>query len=96
MKTKIRDKIAMILVAVSLGLCVFPNLAISYYFKDTLKLDLPQMSFYNSLLDSIWVFKPVFGFIVDSYPICRSHRRAYLIIFSVVGSISWLMLGCWV
>ena len=91
-----RDKIAMILVALSLGLAVFPNLAMSYYFKDTLHLNLPQMSFYNSLLNFIWVLKPLFGFIADSYPICGSHRRAYLILFSIVGSMSWLLLGCWV
>ena len=86
----------MVLVAVSLGFAVFPNLAMSYYFKDTLKLDLPQMSFYNSLLNFIWVLKPVFGFIADSYPICGSHRRAYLLIFSIMGSIGWLLLGYWV
>lgn len=38
--TVCRDKAAMALVALSLGLAVFPNLAMSYYFKDTLKLDL--------------------------------------------------------
>jgi len=87
---------AMILVALSLGLAVFPNLAMSYYFKDTLHLDLAQMSFYNSLLNFIWVFKPLFGFIADSYPICGSHRKAYLLLFSILGSFSWLLLGYWV
>lgn len=54
------------------------------------------MSFYNSILNFIWVLKPLFGFIADSYAICGSHRRAYLIIFSLVGSLSWLLLGFWV
>ena len=86
----------MILVALSLGFQEFPNLAISYFFKDDLHLDLTQMSFYNSLLNFIWVLKPVFGFIVDSYPIFGSHRRSYLIIFSLLGSTGWLMFGLWV
>ena len=86
----------MILVALSLGFQEFPNLAISYFFKDDLHLDLTQMSFYNSLLNFIWVLKPVFGFIVDSYPIFGSHRRSYLIIFSLLGSAGWLMFGLWV
>jgi hypothetical protein len=54
------------------------------------------MSFYNSLLNFIWVLKPVFGFITDSFPILGSHRRSYLIIFSVVGSIGWYLLATWV
>ena len=86
----------MVLVALSLGFAVFPNLAMSYYFKDTLKLNLAQMSFYNSILNFIWVLKPVFGFIADSYAICGSHRRAYLFIFSGLGSFGWLWLGYWV
>ena len=86
----------MVLVALSLGFAVFPNLAMSYYFKDTLKLNLAEMSFCNSILNFIWVLKPVFGFIADSYPICKSHRRAYLLLFSIIGSLSWLLLGYWV
>jgi len=91
-----RDKTAMVLVALSLGFAVFPNLAMSYYFKDTLNLNLAEMSFINSILNFIWVLKPVFGFIADSYPICGSHRKAYLVIFSMIGSMSWLLLGYWV
>lgn len=51
------------------------------------------MSFYNSILNFIWVLKPVFGFITDSFPICGSHRRSYLIIFSVLGSLGWFLLA---
>ena len=86
----------MIIIAISLGLQTFPNLAMSYFFKDTLHLDLAQMSFYNSILNFIWVLKPVFGFIADSYPICGSHKRAYLVLFSIVGSMSWILLALWV
>jgi hypothetical protein len=88
--------VAMALVAVSLGLATFPNLAMSYFFKDTLELDLAEMQFYNSILNFIWVLKPVFGFIADSYPIFGSHRKAYLIIFSAVGCLNWLLLATWV
>ena len=84
------------MVALSLGFAVFPNLAMSYYFKDTLGLNLAEMSFYNSFLNFIWVLKPVFGFIADSYGICGSHRRAYLVLFSLIGSLGWLLLGFWV
>ena len=54
------------------------------------------MSLFNSIINFIWVLKPIFGFICDSYPIFGSHRRAYLIIFSLVAIISWILLGTWV
>ena len=68
----------------------------TYFFKEDLHLDLAQMSFYNSLLNFIWVLKPLFGFITESYPICGSSRRPYLILFSIIGSGGWLMFGVWV
>jgi len=91
-----RNRVAINVIALSLGFAVFPSLAMSYFFKDTLKLDLAQMTFYNSILNFIWVMKPLFGFITDSYPICGSYKKSYLIIFSVVGSVSWILLGTWV
>lgn len=71
-------------------------MAIMYFFKDDLNLNIAQMSFYNSLLNFIWVLKPVFGFITDSFPICGSHRRSYLILFSLFGSLGWFLLATWV
>lgn len=82
--------------SLSLGFAVFPNMAMMYFFKDDLHLNIAQMSFYNSLLNFIWVLKPVFGFITDSFPICGSHRRNYLIIFSLMGSLGWFLLAVWV
>ena len=44
----------------------------------------------------MWILKPVFGFICDSYPIFGSRRRAYLILFSLTGALGWVLLGTWV
>ena len=66
------------------------------FFKDDLHLDIAEMSFYNSLLNFIWVLKPVFGFVTDSYPIYGKTRRPYLILFSSLGSCGWLLFGIWV
>jgi len=68
-------------------------MAMTFFFKDSLNLNIAQMSFYNSILNFIWVLKPLFGFITDSFPICGSHRRSYLIIFSVLGSMGWFLLA---
>lgn len=75
---------------------MFPNLAMYYFFKDDLKLNLAQVIFYNSILNFIWVLKPIFGFICDSYSICGSHRRSYLVLFSVVNMAGWILMALWV
>jgi len=54
------------------------------------------MALYNSILNFIWVLKPLFGFISDSYPILGSYRTSYMIIFSLVNIAGWLMMGLWV
>ena len=67
-----------------------------FFFKDVLLLNPAELQFYNSILNFIWILKPIFGFIVDSYSLCGSHRRSYLILFSVTGAIGWLVLGLFV
>ena len=91
-----KNRVTIVLVAWTIGLQVFPNLAMYYFFKDTLKLNLAQLIFYNSILNFIWVLKPVFGFICDSYSLCGSHRKSYLVLFSVVNSVGWVLMALWV
>ena len=79
-----------------MGFQTFPNLAMAYFFKDTLGLSVAQMAFYNSILNFIWVLKPLFGFITDSYPICGSYRTFYMTFFSVVNSSGWVLMALWV
>lgn len=54
------------------------------------------MIFYNSILNFIWVLKPIFGFICDSYSLVGSHRNSYLVLFSLVNSIGWILMAFWV
>lgn len=51
------------------------------------------MIFYNSILNFIWVLKPVFGFICDSYQFCGSHRKSYLVAASLINTIGWVVMG---
>ena len=84
------------IIALSLGFSSFPTLSINYFFKDILKLNPTELSLFNSVINFVWILKPIFGFICDSYPICGSRRRSYLIIFSFVGALGWILLGTWV
>jgi MFS family permease len=64
-----------------------------YFFKDTLKLNLAQLIFYNSILNFIWVLKPLFGFTCDSYKLFGSHRKSYLILASLVNMVGWVLMA---
>lgn len=57
------------LIAIELGLQVIPNLAMRYFFKDTLQLEPDQLSTYDALTTAVWILKPLFGFISDSFPL---------------------------
>ena len=55
----------------------------SFFFKDDLKLDPTALSLFDSITSFIWLFKPLMGFMVDSFEICGSKKRAYLILMSL-------------
>ena len=85
-----------LLVAMTLGFSTFASLSMNQFFMDDLQLDPAELSRFNTIINFIWVLKPVFGFICDSYPIFGSHRKNYLILFSITSIIGWLWLGLWV
>ena len=64
-----------------------------YFFKDTLQLDPDQLSIYDALTTAVWIFKPLFGFISDSFPINGSKRKSYLILMSITQAVAWIVLG---
>jgi hypothetical protein len=65
----------------------------SFFFKDNLKLNPDDLSFFNSITAGIWIFKPIFGFIADSYYLCGTKRKSYLILFSILQTLAWLGLS---
>ena len=68
----------------------------NYFFKDDLKLDPAELSLFNSIINFVWILKPIFGFICDSYNIFGYHRKSYLILFSLIQALMWILLGTWV
>ena len=81
------------IVAVTQGFISFPNLSIQYFFKDTLNLDPAALALFNSIINFVWILKPIFGFITDSCPCFGFRRRPYLFFFSLSCSASWVLLS---
>ena len=75
------------------GLSSFANLAISYYFKNTLKVSPARSSFFQSLISFPYIFQPLFGLISDIYPIMGYKRKTYLIISGIISCFAWICLS---
>jgi folate/biopterin transporter len=75
------------------GILGLARLAVSFFLKDDLGLNPAQMSALTGVAALPWVIKPILGFISDSLPIFGYHRRPYLILSGLLGSIVWIMLG---
>ena len=87
-----RNKIAYIILSLTVGLSTFSNLAISYFLKDNLKASPTQSSIINSILNIPSIIQPLFGLLSDFFPICGSRRKYYIIISGFISSFSWLIM----
>ncbi|MEA5533320.1 folate/biopterin family MFS transporter [Crocosphaera sp. XPORK-15E] len=75
------------------GILGLARLAVSFFLKDDLGLNPAQMGALIGVAAIPWVIKPVFGFLSDGLPIFGYHRRPYLILSGIIGSLSWIMLA---
>ena len=73
------------------GMGGIASLAISYYFKDDMKVDPATLSTIQSIAAFPWCLKPVFGFISDGFPILGFRRKPYIMIGGLVGALSWFL-----
>ena len=89
----IRSKYSSRLLSFTEGLSDFSSLAISYYFKDSLKFSPSQSSFYRSLISFPFIFQPLFGLISDLFPIYGYKRKTYLIICGGLNFVLWCFLA---
>ena len=89
----IRSKYSSQLLSFTEGLAEFSHLAISYYFKDNLKLSPSKSSFFRSLISFPFIFQPLFGLISDLCPIFGYKRKTYLILGGSLNFCFWIFLS---
>ena len=73
------------------GMGGIASLAISYYFKDDMKVDPATLSTIQSIAAFPWCLKPVFGFISDGFPIFGYRRKPYIMLGGFIGALSWFL-----
>lgn len=84
------------LVSFSQGIQGLSDLAVSYLYKDDLKLEPFEVSRISGIASIPWVIKPVYGFISDSFPILGYRRKPYLFLFGLMVSFSWISMSLYV
>ncbi|KIZ01943.1 hypothetical protein MNEG_6021 [Monoraphidium neglectum] len=75
------------------GILGLSRLALSFYFKDDLKVDPAQVAVLQGIAMMPWVVKPLYGFISDSIPLFGYRRRSYLAVCGFLGAASWVALA---
>jgi folate/biopterin transporter len=78
------------------GISSMSDMAVSYFYKDTLKTDPATLSTVTSLTALPWTIKPLYGFLSDGWPIFGYRRKPYIIIAGAVGSVSWFCMAVFV
>lgn len=69
------------------------SLATTLYFKDELGLSAAQLGALSGVFTAPWIFKPLYGFVTDSYRLFGSRRRAYLAVAGLGASAAYAALA---
>ncbi|MGB3533446.1 MAG: folate/biopterin family MFS transporter [Microcoleaceae cyanobacterium] len=84
---------AIMLVYFVQGILGLARLAISFFLKDELGLTPTETAALVGVVVLPWTLKPLIGFLSDGLPVLGYHRRPYLILAGVMGSLSWVAFG---
>ena len=88
----IRNKLSYLILTITISFSIFPNLALTFFFKDTLKLSPSEMSIIYSFYVIPDIIQPLFGLISDFFPICGYRRKIYIILSGLIQTLNWYYL----
>jgi len=66
--------------------------SIAYVYAEY-NLTASQITIYGGVTSLPWAFKPLVGLVSDMFPICGYCKAPYMIIYSVVGTVSFAVVG---
>jgi hypothetical protein len=69
------------------------RLALQFLLKNDVGVTREQMATFFFWCGLAWYLKPFAGILTDAFPIFRTRRRYYLLITSILASVSWLGMG---
>ena len=91
---KNNQQINMILsIAFIQGAMDFYSLAMFYFYKDDLGLNMNTISIIQGILIIPWTIKSIFGFLIDSYQFLGFNKKGYLMASCIIEIIGFLLLA---
>ena len=90
------NKISYLLLGFNDGISTLSQLAINYFFKDTLKVSPSTLTQILTIISLPWMTKPLFGLLSDILPICGYRRKIYIIICALLNCLSWIIMAYYV
>ena len=88
-KKLIRNKISFLLISFYSGLCAISDIGVKYYFKDKKKVDTAMLSKILLLFKIPYLLKPLYGLLLDFFPLCGYKKKYYLYLCFFMSIISW-------
>ena len=70
------------------GFKQFGILAVTFYYKETLKLSASTTQFIRTVTYIAWFVKPFYGILSDNIPVFGFHRKSYLTLSGLAGVVS--------
>ena len=86
-----RNKISILLIGFYAGICVISDLAVKYYFKDKKKVETANLTRILIIFKIPYLIKPLYGLLLDFFPIFGYKKKCYLFICFLVNISSWYL-----
>lgn len=80
MQYQTKKKLTIMIIAFLQGLGDMNILTMFYYYKELLLLPVITLQVVQCCMIMPWIFKPVFGYLTDNFPIFGYRRKSYLLI----------------
>ena len=64
---------------------IHAHIQVSYFYKNTLKVDPATLTQIMSMTNLPWTCKPIYGFVSDLFPIFGYRRRPYIFLAGLTG-----------
>jgi hypothetical protein len=84
-----RNKICILLIGFYAGICVISDLAVKYYFKDKKKVETTRLTTILIIFKIPYLIKPLYGLLLDLFPIFGYKKKSYLFICFCINITSW-------
>lgn len=75
------------------GIGALTSQPLFFYLKENLGLAPPTVMYLSSVTTIPWMIKPLYGWISDTFPLFGYRRRSYLILGSMLGTGTALLIG---